>query len=706
MKAVHKRSWGALISCYLLGLVSIGIMLFLIRAYFNKHACLTEDKRRQIVQTVKQGVTLLNEELQEIIDPVRDLARNLSKDFNNKAPVIKDLTELLQKGETLEAAGIAYVPHEVEGEKKLFYKYFLKEDGEIKEHDRDPYYDYTLSEWYRKAESEGETWIDSFYEAASGRLVVRYIMPIYRFDKASGSRIPIAYLFVDISRRQLMHAMSDLDMGGVSSYTIIVSKNGDLISYPVEAFTLKYQTLTNLSRLPGKSQLSNVAERIKRGGQGMMNYYDDLSDESFFVYFAPIKHTNWFFVLFSHRTNLFYDTVLRQKLMQVGIASLLVLLFLLILATMSLRGTVKRGWIISCIFSFFVLSLLIFQLYMSYVTSQKIPIGDFIGNRVDLNRFSYFIERRNQQLNKPPLIQVPTGVWIEYILREKENIMMSGIIWQKYDIKTTEGVDRTIGVLNAQDLKLEKLYEVQQDGVQLVGWRFKASLNIEFDYLTYPFDSQTLTVQLFHPDFEKNIMLMPDFDSYTLAEIVGKIGLGKVYKEASWVIKNSYFSYQVNDNATDFGIPGSVRQDQFPNLLYNVVITRDVTAPLIGYVFPMVIMAAILFYVLLEASITTVSLSSALARVSGLFLATVFAHQALRSGLASLAGTGTGGITYLEYLYFIMYFFIMLTLNFIFYIHFRRKGDFIDDAVARGLKFMYWPLLLGASLIVTLYFFY
>jgi len=705
MKAVtRKRSWIGFFSFYALGIASFLIVLFLIRSYFNQRAALSEDTRREIVQTVNDGVKLLDRELQNVTAPVVDLTRSLVQNYSDTSFVTNKVKDLLKEQSMINAAGVAYVPTATD--QGRVYHNFVKEDGAVKDYAIDPHYDYTLSSWYRAAESKGAAWIDSYYESASGRYVVRFVAPIYRFDEATGTRLPVAYIFVDISRRELMNSINTLELGGVSNYSMIVSQQGDLISYPVQEFIAEYKTLDNLSRLPGKVDLGPLAERIQRGGQGMTNYYDDLSDDSFFVYFAPIRNTNWFFVLFSHREDFFYQVDIRHKMIQVGCMALLLMLFLLFFATQPMGSTTKRWWIVAMSFSFFVMCVLGFQLHLSYVTAQKMPSGELIGNRVDLNRFSYFIERRNEQLGKPPLLTVPTGIWIEYILSEKERIMLSGIIWQRYSNTLPEGIDKTVGMLNADDLDLEKLYEVKKDKDTLIGWRFKASLNVEFDYETYPFDSQILTAKLFHPDFERNIMLVPDFDSYSLSEIAGKTGLGKVYKEASWTIKRSYFSYELSNAATNFGIPDSVRQEQFPNLFYNIIVTRDVTAPLIGYVFPLSIMAAILFYVLLEASITKVSLSSALARVSGLFLATVFAHLSLRNGLEKLAGTGSGGLTFLEYLYFIMYFFIMLTLNFIFYIHFRRKGDDLDDPIANGLKFMYWPLLALCSLAVTLYFFY
>ncbi len=706
MNATPKSSWLSFATFYFLGAVALFTVLFFIRSYFYQRSHLSEEKRREIMQTSADGVHLLNKEITKVIEPLKDLARN-KKLLLDQTALLQEMNDLLKSEVMLEAIGIAYVPQKKEGKSILSYFYFVKDGEKVKDYNVDPYYDYTLSPWYRKAESDGESWIDSYYEPASARLVVRYMLPMYRFDAESGNRLPIAYLFIDISRRELMNSINTLDVGGVSNYVIIVSKDGDLISYPVDKFILEYKTLSNLSRTPGKSELSTIAERINRGGQGMMTYSDGLSKDSFFVYFAPIKNTNWSFVFFSHRKSLFYQVDLRRQMIKIGIAVLLLLLFLIVLITKPLGATNKKWWSISFIFSCLLFALLAFQLQISFVTTQKVPNGELIGNRVDLNRFSYFIERKNLLLNKPPIIQIPTGIWIEYILQEKQLIMMSGIIWQKYDKTLPKDIDKTISILNAHDLKLEKMYDVEQENIHLIGWRFRTSLNIEFNYLTYPFDSQILTVKLLHPNFKYNIMLTPDFDAYALAEIAGKTGLGKVYKEASWNIKNSYFSYILSDNATDFGIVNSVRQNQFPNLMYNIVITRNITAPLIGYIFPIIIMAAILFYVLFEASITAVSLSSALARVSGLFLATVFAHQALRRGLSSLAGTGTDGITYLEYIYFIMYFFIMLTLNFTFYIHFKRKGKkTLTNPFALGLKFLYWPLLMTASFLVTLYFFY
>lgn len=691
---------------FFLAAILVGIFIWQLHNYLKERSNLIAEHKRDVIEAVRESTQLVAQEVDEIVSPAIEMSRYLTDHYTDIPLVKKKLTKLITKSPLFEGVGIAYIPKEMGHGVEQKYIYFVqKEDEEAKEPFVDKYYDYTVTPWYRQGINKGQTWIESYFEVSTGSYVIRYVISIYRFDQATGSRKPVALLFVDISRRKLMTAIEQKERGGPSSYTMIVSKEGDLITYPVAQYIDQYRTLMNLSRLPGKAELAKIDRRLKRGGAGLMTYYDDLTRESFYVYFSPIKKTGWHLLLFSPRTNLFFQLHLRRLMMQMILVSILLLLMFLIFFTRTIKNDKSRWWALSLSFSIMLLGALIFQLWISFYTAQRAIRGDYIGNLVDLNRFTSFIERRNQQLNKPELIYVPTGIWIEYILKEHDRVMMSGILWQRYAKTVPKNIERSIGILNAYDLKLDKLYEVQNNDYHIIGWKFRTLLNIEFDYLLYPLDSQNLVIKLFNPDFEKNIMLTPDFDSYTLTEIAGKTGLGKVYHEAAWYIKNSYFSYELTDNSTDFGIPHSVRKKQFPNLLYNINITRDVTNPLIGYVFPLVLLAAILFYVLVEASITKVSLSSTLARVSGLFLATVFAHQSLRSGLAQLAGTGTGGITYLEYLYFIMYFFLMLILNFTFFIYFKQKNNH-DSMLAKSFQYIYWPILMICSLIVTLYFFY
>lgn len=66
----------------------------------------------------------------------------------------------------------------------------------------------------------------------------------------------------------------------------------------------------------------------------------------------------------------------------------------------------------------------------------------------------------------------------------------------------------------------------------------------QFDYSKYPFDREDVWMRLWHNDFYRNVILVPDFDSYTNMRTDHKHGSEGYFVLEGWEIGDSQFSYR------------------------------------------------------------------------------------------------------------------------------------------------------------------
>jgi len=241
----------------------------------------------------------------------------------------------------------------------------------------------------------------------------------------------------------------------------------------------------------------------------------------------------------------------------------------------------------------------------------------------------------------------------------------------------------------------------------VTGWYFRAVLRQQFDYSKYPFDREDVWIRLWHNDFYRNVILVPDFDSYTNMRPDHKPGLERDFVLEGWEIGDSQFSYRNNSYTTNFGVENNPLHSGVPELYYNVGMKRRFLTPFISYLTPLVVVAFLLFAVLMistkdEAKVARYGFTSStvLAYCAALFFVLIVSHVALRQKLAA-----DGGI-YLEYFYFTLYFAILaVSVNSILLASDARFSlvHCRDNMIARLL---YLPVILALVLGTTLAVFY
>jgi len=318
-----------------------------------------------------------------------------------------------------------------------------------------------------------------------------------------------------------------------------------------------------------------------------------------------------------------------------------------------------------------------------------------------------------------PMRKVRTGIFIQSLkFFNSTEVSFSGYIWQRYqdgiqdDIKP--GKDEVGFILPEQidsggDVSAREVYRqrYQESGIngEVIGWYFEATLRQPFKYEEYPFDHKTAWVRMWHKDFWRNIVLVPDYTAYESTADDQIFGIEPNIVLGSWIREDTYFDYTEADYDTNFGIPDYIGQHKFPELRYNFVLKRNFENAFIIYLLPLFLVAMLLFAALLTTSNLDelsgrlgFNTSGFIGACSALFFVVLLAHIQLREQF------GGAGIVYIEYFYILMYILLVLgTANvYLFTIRPKRWFGWIlyEDNII--FKVAYWPVVLAALILITL----
>ncbi len=332
---------------------------------------------------------------------------------------------------------------------------------------------------------------------------------------------------------------------------------------------------------------------------------------------------------------------------------------------------------------------------------------------VDAQTVDTFLES-NWENQAEPTTKIKTGIFIQSLkFVNSAEVNLSGYVWQRYidgdhdEIKpgqTEVGFILPEQVNTGNDIEPREVYRVREDGIEVIGWYFEATLRQQFDYVHYPFDHKTVWMRIWHKEFEKNIVLVPDFEAYKSTGKTDIFGIEKDIVLGAWERHNTFFDYKLSSYDTNFGITDFVGQENFPELHYNIILKRKFKNAFIVYLLPLFLVATLLFSVLLTISSDDqlkdrlgFSVSGFIGACSALFFVVMLAHIHLRE---QFAGSET---IYIEYFYILMYMMLVATTanTYLFSTcsaKWCRVFHYEDNIVA---KIIYWPVVLSSLIIIT-----
>jgi hypothetical protein len=199
------------------------------------------------------------------------------------------------------------------------------------------------------------------------------------------------------------------------------------------------------------------------------------------------------------------------------------------------------------------------------------------------------------------------------------------------------------------------------------------------------------------------VLLVPDLVSYTLTSPHAKPGLEETLELSGWSIVGSFFDYKFGNYNTDLGIPDYEGEESLPELHFNVELKRNVLNALIANGIPIVVVLLMLFAIILkktddvdESKLFGFNPSGVMRICSALFFVVLLAHIQMRNSLQ------IEEIVLLEYMYFIVYLAILATALHTFLFFSKVDLPIIRYKESLIPKLLFWPVVLGLQLAISI----
>ena len=309
----------------------------------------------------------------------------------------------------------------------------------------------------------------------------------------------------------------------------------------------------------------------------------------------------------------------------------------------------------------------------------------------------------------PDRVLIPTGLFIqsvEFVTANDANV--TGYLWQRYADDVPETVSR--GFVFPEQVAsdatvIEEQYRRRVGAAEVIGWYFDVTVREPFDYSKYPLDTQDIWLRIWHKDFDRDVVLVPDLGAYDATGITDVFGVDSEIVPGGWRIEDTYFSYRRTNYDTNFGIPDYIGQRDFPELYFNVTLARSFVNAFVIALVPLFVVLILLYAVLImatadkeKAEVMGFNATGAIGASTALLFVVMLAHIDLRREFQA------SGLVYLEYFYLATYAAVLgVSLNV--YLFSARGGGRILDFLHRDdnlfPKLAFWPAVLLFLAVVT-----
>ncbi len=682
--------------------------------------------------------------LNDFIDVLKPIAQNLAEEIGSKSLTRQQIVELIIKKKPIEVSGlgVAFLPNKFGPETKLFAPYYFEANGKNSMLFLEDIYDYTKERttWFQRPIKKGADFIEPYYGKASKTILAEYSVPIYR-TSTHGKKQIIGIVYANQSVEHLNHILATLFLNQ-TGYWSIITKKGNFLAHPQEQLVHRQTSIFDLAKKLGNASLAEAGNKIIKKERVFLEYNNEITGAPSWLLSEPIEGTNWSIVGVFDKSELNISSdILRHNLIFPSLSLLLFIIMLtfFIFSLFTINHPAK-WWIASGIISVALIMQVIWVWYATfnypnfqketfYTVKNKAELHAYLKKEAALFRYGKKTNEKGalaETTEKEPkqntlLAQanealiygyqdaryIPTGIFVNNISFVASNqIQISAYIWQRF----TDGMHDTVshGFLLPQsmDTKITKISSIKEGNVETILWEVQAKLNQLLTYKSYPFDAKNLRIQIWHQSGKKNIILVPDLDSYQLINPRSLPGINSDTFIPEWNIVGSKFGYKKINYSSNFGfysvgpfgVYNSIDKSEVPEMFFELLITRKLIDTLVSDLLPIAVIAVLLFVILLTSTAQTQS--SVISYCASVFVATVFAQIRFRSKIPQAQ------IVYFESFYFLMYAMILMMLLITISYQFQFKISFLKHRDTITAKILYWPILFSWLSFITLWYLY
>lgn len=550
---------------------------------------------------------------------------------------------------------------------------------------RDP----LATDWYVAAAESGAGWTEPRFGATSKTLLAIYSAP---FTAADGSLRGVV-----IATYTLNQLADDLRWLGVGStgYSIILSESGMLLSHPesrrVErAFGEEPPPSTGLVAALEQT----LADEVRATGL-VTGLADDVTGNDAWLAYAPITTVGWTYGAAVLENEVVQPTrPQNRRIIDTTLALLAAALLVGVVVFRAHEGSGFGLWTVSIAAGLAALAAMGVIWFVTITGTGATAEEDSRG-------------LGDIAVSSAGTAPVFAGVFVQSVeFTGANDVNVSGLAWQQQRSDESSLGPPGFVLPEADEALFVEQYRQVTGNSTRVGWAFTASLRQSFDYSRYPLDRETVWLRLWTADYAADAPLLPDLTSYTTLAPSTKPGVERTFIVEGWTVEASSFSYRDNRYNTNFGLRDQAGAPSI-ELYFNVHLKRSFLDALMSQLVPLLVVALLLFGVLLittEERILSETLGFSTLAVLGycaaLFFVVIVSHNDLRAELQAQQ------IIYLEYFYFAAYAAILGVSANAILVGSGRGGRVIAYRNNTIPSLLFWPVMHGALLLVTLVAFY
>lgn len=554
-------------------------------------------------------------------------------------------------------------------------------------------------------------WQKAAWNKDDKAVVLRYQQPLYTTG-SSGEKKIVGVVSATISIDDFQKSLDYQNLGQYG-YRFIVDGDGVILDHPDKNLVVNnFKLLDYASNTYTADNSKNLQNAFKAKAGVSIFDKNTINDQKTFLRIEPVASTGWFigFALLVDELTV-SDGFLKQQMMQLLTIFIIFLLLsglYFILLSSSFEVFHKRikqySWVVSIIF----IAGLICIWALHITRGATSPYEDkciTTLSQIDQYKKEQTDKAQLTQLASPQFIQ--TGITVNSLSVSEPNEMAEvyGTMWQRIPAGMDAKLLGGIYFPDQIETKMYESYRMEENGYLVIGWNFCTRLQQDLKSSLYPFDRYNIKIRMRQPKKFESIIFVPDIASYKLTSPTAKPMVPDGFSVSGWKINNTYFNFSQQSDNIDYGRRKLLERPIVKDLSLNITIERDWLSSVISMMIPIFIIMVILFsgvYMIThdndsEPFSFDANEATAIGTAFTMFL--VVTIQSVRIQVIPL------DILYIEKLYFIIYF--AMLINVIFVIAITNKSGFLFT-YRHGIfyRYLYWPLYSGIFYIITLVSFY
>ena len=623
--------------------------------------------------------------LEKIAFTGQSIAKDLTTHYLQQDDILTRIERDLSENDVITAITVVYAPNGYDDKVHIYVKSTLPEKIDA-EHMFD-------TKWYVQAREKQVTWVINPMTTLADTPTCTYACSFFNSNNE-----PIGTAAITFSLLPLINTIESSAIGQIG-YSFITTDTGEFIFHPISSLVLDQVTFLQFAQSQGNAELASIALEMLDGKPLAASYTSQTAQEIYHIASQPISTNKWVVgSLFSESEVKLSARKIRHYYFWILLWLIITLLFLISLLFTYLH--ISENIYIAFINLILLLGVMATWYIITITHTISRESITVITDESNLDKFLNDLDEEAERKNEPKPLKIPCGLLLYTLnITDSDHIEISGYIWSKYNITKHKDIIHGIDILQSTRMSTGKPITSTTGNWETETWTTQGILSQEQQNTEYPFDQQQLRIILEHRDIKKNIILTPDLTGYKKISPESLPGLDKEFSISGFNVTQTFFEYKQFKPEANFGFTEYGKITDHFQLVYNVILHRNLLNPFVLYILPLLVILFSLFCTLLIASKRTDPFSM-LGPYTGLFFSLIILQRSLREQHPS------GSTLYIEYAFFYTYITIILLILHTILNHFYKHKTAYQTKVFHLMKLLFWPFQFITWLITTLVVFY